>query len=84
MVTSRIYIGKVDYTLTDKMLKNREFSRSLYVVKSIKAGEMITEQNVRSIRPGYGLHPKYYKEMLGKTAKVDLEKCMPLRMDDIK
>jgi len=81
---AEVAVGKVDYTLTDKMLKSREFSRSLYVVKDIKAGEMITVQNVRSIRPGYGLHPKYYKEVLGKKAKGDLKRCMPLRIDDIK
>ncbi|WP_423147462.1 pseudaminic acid synthase [Rubrolithibacter danxiaensis] len=67
-------IGVVDYTLTEKQRKGREFCRSLYVVENIKAGEMITERNVRSIRPGYGLHPRYYKELLGKTVKVALER----------
>lgn len=79
---AEVAVGKVDYTLTDKMLKSREFSRSLYVVKTIKAGEMITEQNIRSIRPGYGLHPKYYKEVLGKKAMVDIERGTRLRMED--
>ena len=65
-------IGKIDYSITDKMRESREFSRSLYVVKEIKAGEPITEENVRSIRPGYGLHPRYYNKILGKRAKVDL------------
>jgi pseudaminic acid synthase len=67
-------IGVVDYTLTDKQAKGKDFSRSLYVVRDIKAGEVITEVNVRSIRPGFGLHPKYLKEILGKKAKVDIEK----------
>lgn len=67
-------IGKVDYTLTEKQKKGREFSRSLYVVEDIKAGEVITEKNVRSIRPGFGLHPKYFKEVLGKTVKEELTK----------
>jgi pseudaminic acid synthase len=67
-------LGEVDYTLTDKMLKSRNFSRSLYVVKDIKAGELFTEQNVRSIRPGYGIHPKYYKGILGCRAKKNLKK----------
>lgn len=63
-------IGKVDYKLTEKQLKGRDFSRSLYVVKDIKEGELITEENVRSIRPGFGMHPKFYKEVLGKAAKI--------------
>ncbi len=67
-------IGKIDYSLTEKQLKSRDFSRSLYVVEDIKAGEVITEQNVRSIRPGFGLHPKYYEEILGKKVKRGLEK----------
>lgn len=67
-------IGKVDYTLTEKQRKGRDFCRSLYVVKDIKAGETITENNVRSIRPGFGLHPKNYHQILGQRAKIDIEK----------
>lgn len=66
-------IGKVDYSLTEKQKKGREFSRSLYVVEDINAGEVLTERNVRSIRPGFGLHPKYYHEILGKIAQEDLK-----------
>lgn len=66
-------IGVVDYTLTEKQVKGKDFSRSLYVVKDMKVGDVITEKNVRSIRPGFGLHPKYYNEILGKTVKEDLE-----------
>jgi pseudaminic acid synthase len=54
-------IGKIDYTLTEKQIKGRDFSRSLYVVEDIKKGEIITENNVRSIRPGFGLHPKFLR-----------------------
>ncbi len=79
---AELAVGKVDYSLTEKMKKSREFSRSLYVVEDIKAGELITEQNVRSIRPGYGLHPKYYKGILGKKAKSNLNRGMPLRLED--
>lgn len=71
-------IGIVDYNLTDKQIKGREFSRSLYIVKDIKSGEIFTEENVRSIRPGYGLHPKYYKDVLGKKAKRDFMRGEPL------
>jgi pseudaminic acid synthase len=55
-------LGVIDYTLTEKQVSSRDFCRSLYVVEDIKEGEVITEKNVRSIRPGFGLHPKYYKE----------------------
>ncbi len=67
-------IGKIDYSLSEKAIKSRNFSRSLYVVKDIKKGDILTEENVRSIRPGYGLHPKYYKEILGKKVLKDLGK----------
>ncbi|TXF77523.1 pseudaminic acid synthase [Chryseobacterium sp.] len=67
-------IGKVDYTLTEKQVKGKDFSRSLYVVEDIKEGEMITEKNVRSIRPGFGLHPKYYNEIIGKLALLDVKR----------
>ncbi|MDI9355576.1 MAG: pseudaminic acid synthase [Chitinophagaceae bacterium] len=67
-------IGQVNYSLTAKQKEGRVFSRSLYVVKNIHAGEVITEEYVRSIRPGFGLHPKYLKDILGKKAKKDLQK----------
>lgn len=75
---AEISIGKIDYSLTEKQKKNRELSRSLYVVKNIKKGELFTEENIRSIRPGYGLHPKLYKEILGKRASEDIERGVPL------
>ena len=74
-------IGKVDYKLTPKQIKGREFSRSLYVVQDMKAGEIITEENIRSIRPGFGLHPKYYKEILGKKINSNLEKGDRFKLD---
>jgi sialic acid synthase SpsE len=64
-------LGKVDYSMNEKKKKNRQFSRSLYVVKDIKKGEKFTNENVKSIRPGFGLHPKYLPEILGKTADKD-------------
>jgi pseudaminic acid synthase len=66
-------IGVIDYNLTEKQAKGKDFSRSLYVVKDIKAGDVITEEHVRSIRPGFGLHPKYFKDILGQKANIDLE-----------
>ena len=67
-------IGVVDYTLTEKQAKGKDFSRSLYVVEDIKAGDTITEQNVRSIRPGFGMHPKYYNQILGTKVNRNFEK----------
>lgn len=67
-------IGKVTYNLSDRQLKSKERSRSLYVVEDIKKGELITERNVKSIRPGYGLHTKYYEEVLGRKANQDIRK----------
>ncbi len=64
-------LGKVDYSMTEKRLKSREHSRSLYVSKDIKKGELFTEKNIKSVRPGYSLHPKYLKDLLGKKAKKD-------------
>lgn len=65
-------LGEVIYPTDPTKIKGREFSRSLYVAKDIKAGEIITEDNVRSVRPGFGLHPKYLPEILGKTAVRNL------------
>ena len=76
-------IGVVDYTLTEKQAKGKDFSRSLYVVEDIKAGDTITEQNVRSIRPGFGLHPKYYKQIIGKKLNLDLDKGSRLSLSHI-
>ena len=67
-------IGVVDYKLSNKQKKGKDFSRSLYVVKNIKKGDVITESNIRSIRPGFGLHPKYYNEILGLKVLKDLSR----------
>ncbi|GAK91045.1 N-acetylneuraminate synthase [Nonlabens ulvanivorans] len=76
-------IGKIDYEMTDKKLKSREFSRSLYVVEDIKKGERFTAKNVRSIRPGFGLHPKHFNEVLKSNASRDLERGTPLSLSFI-
>ncbi len=60
-----------------------KFRRSIYAVKDIKAGERLDSKNVRIIRPGFGLHPKHYAEILGKTAKNDLERGTALSWDVI-
>ena len=71
-------LGEVSYDLTEKMKKSRELSRSLFVVKDMKAGEVFTEENIRSIRPGYGLSPKYLKDILGKKSTQPIKKGTPL------
>ena len=67
-------LGKVHYPTDPKQIKGRQFSSSLYVAEDMKAGDVITEKNVRSVRPGYGLHPKYLPEILGKKVNRDLTK----------
>ena len=74
-------IGSVDYEMTDKKKKSRQFSRSLFVVKDVKADEVITKENVRSIRPGFGMHPKFFPEIIGTHFKQDIVKGTPLSID---
>ncbi|WP_418641213.1 pseudaminic acid synthase [Sulfurimonas sp. ST-27] len=64
-------LGKVDYSMNEKKKKSRQFARSLYVAKNIKKGEKFNEENVRSVRPGYGIHPKYLKDVLGEISDKD-------------
>ena len=71
-------LGKVDLQMSDKKLKSREFSRSLFVAKDMKEGDVITNENVRSVRPGYGMHPKYFDQVLGKRVICDLKAGTPL------
>ena len=71
---AELSLGKVTYELTEKMKGSRSASRSLYVAEDMKAGEVITEQNIRSVRPGFGLHPKYLRDILGKRVNCNLEK----------
>jgi pseudaminic acid synthase len=74
-------IGLVDYNLTEKQKKGRNFSRSLYVIKDMNEGDTFSEENVRSIRPGYGLHPKFLNQVIGKKTKTNLEKGDPISWD---
>ena len=76
-------LGKISYDLTPKVLKSREFSRSLFVVEDVKAGEVFTPQNVRSIRPGFGLHPKHFDEIIGKKSTAAIEKGTPFSWEMI-
>jgi len=76
-------LGNDTFELTEKMIINQDFSRSLFVVKDMEKGDIITEDNVRSIRPGFGLHPKYLNDILGKKIKKDLKKGTPFELDFI-
>lgn len=67
-------IGSVDYNLTEKQLNGKDFSRSLYIVEDVKAGTLVTEKNIRSIRPGFGLHPKHFNSVIGRKFLFDLSK----------
>lgn len=77
-------LGTVTYELNTEQMESRIFSRSLFVVKNIKAGEEFTEDNVKSIRPGIGMHTKYWDNVIGKKARVDIEKGTPMDWNLIK
>ena len=79
--TSQKAVGRVQFGQGDSVDKLRKYRRSLYVVKNIAAGETFTEDNIRAIRPGLGLPPKYFREVLGKKASKDIERGIPLSWD---
>ncbi len=73
-------LGKVSYEISEKVKNNLKFARSLFVVKDVKAGEVITKENIRSIRPGFGMHPKYYNEILGGKFSKNVNRGEPLHI----
>jgi len=77
-------VGKPNYKVTKSENENIIFRKSLFAVKDINRGEKLTPNNIRSIRPGNGLAPKYYEKILGKTAKVGLKRGAPLSWKSIK
>jgi pseudaminic acid synthase len=77
-------MGKVNYILTEKEQKSLQYKRSLYVVEPMKAGDIFSEKNIRSIRPSNGLHTRYYDEILGKTATQDIEAGTALSWELVK
>lgn len=79
--TAEKMLGKVDLEMDEKKKNNRQFSRSLFVTKDLKSGDILTNENIRSVRPGNGLHPKYYKSVLGKKATKDITAGTPLSTD---
>ncbi|RKX24440.1 MAG: pseudaminic acid synthase [Candidatus Zixiibacteriota bacterium] len=71
-------LGKISYGVTEKEKKSLQFRRSLYVAADMKAGDVFTEKNLRAIRPGSGLPPKYYDQFLGKRIAHDTRKGTPV------
>ena len=74
-------LGRVHYGVSEQDAKNRIFRKSLFVVRDIELGEILTEENIRSIRPGYGLHPRYLKDVLGRFATRNIKRGTPLQSD---
>ena len=72
-------LGTVNYDLSEKKKKIKDFSRSLFISADVKKGDVVTEANVRSVRPGHGLHPKYLPQLLGKTFTQDVKRGVPVR-----
>ena len=77
----RVCIRYILPTATEQEKKSLQFRRSLYIVEDMKAGDIITEKNLRSIRPGLGLPPKYYDMLLGKSVKVNVERGTAVSWD---
>ena len=71
-------LGKVDYELGDNAKKHLFARRSIFTVKDINRGELFTTENIRVIRPGNGMHPKYYADVIGKKASMDVKRGTPL------
>lgn len=76
-------IGTVFYGINEQESNNVAFRRSIYCVKDIKKGDIITEDNIRVIRPGYGLSPKYYEELIGQKALIDIKRGDRISFDKV-
>ncbi len=79
--TAEKALGRVSFEVTEKQKENRVFRRSLFVVKDMKKGEILSHDNVRSIRPGHGLHTRYMDQILGRKATRGIERGTPLSWD---
>lgn len=80
---TEVAIGEVNYKLTEKQLQGRNFSRSLYFVKDLKKGDIIDENHVRSIRPGFGAHPKFLKDILGLPTNKSYKKGDRVLLEEV-
>jgi pseudaminic acid synthase len=79
---AEVAVGTSSYELSPKQVAGKDFSRSLYVAEAINKGEIITEKSIRSVRPGFSLHPKHLPEILGLTATRDLKKGERITLSD--
>ncbi len=79
---AEVAVGTTSYELSPKQVAGKDFSRSLYVAESINKGDIITEATIKSVRPGFSLHPKHLPEILGKTATRDLKKGERISLRD--
>jgi pseudaminic acid synthase len=80
---AELSLGAINYEIPNEVKTNRKFARSIFVIEDITEGGIITKDNVKSIRPGYGLHPKFLNEIIGKSTKVSLKRGTPLKLEHI-
>jgi len=76
-------IGQVNYALTEKQVKGKDFCRLLYFVENVKVGDIVTNKNVKSIRPGFGMLPKYLNEIIGKKFNSNYELGTRMHFDSV-
>ena len=74
-------LGKIKYGVLEAENKSLDYKRSIYVVKDISPGEKFSKNNLNIIRPGYGMEPKYYQKIIGKTSKISLKAGTPFKFD---
>ena len=79
--TAEKSLGKVDFNLSERVKKNKIFQRSLFIVEDVKKGDMLSKDNIRSIRPGYGMLPKNLNQVLGKKFNRSYSRGTPLKED---
>jgi pseudaminic acid synthase len=77
-------LGKVNYERTDAEKGNVKFRRSLYFVRSLQEGDIITENDIKSVRPGFGLPPKYYDNLIGSKVTQPIEENSPVTLESVK
>ena len=76
-------LGKVNYERTEAEKGNVKFRRSLYYVRALRAGDTITKDDIRSVRPGFGLPPKYYDQLIGSTVLKSVEENTPVTSESV-